>query len=1108
MSGPLHAIMRGQYTQSYQSADERARNRAAAATVLSTLLIGGALYFATTAGTQSARQVAKDASVTKEQKERIKKLQNQVQDLEKEARAAKENADGSRLSLENEKRALADEAERLKTQLREALGEIEQQAQNLALVAQEVANLQAEATRQEQLLGTCASRAATAERTTQSQKEHSEALVQENEKLQKDVQRLTEDAQKAASTAADLEHEKARHKLSLAALEKMGSAVAELRASSAASQQQRMEETESLRKAKDAEKDATRKLESAERSLADVNLQLRSSREERETHKEKARKADETAAQLKSENDALGRLLTERETDQAKLAGLTASVASNKQKIAELERALSDARAEKDRLQKIEIRVADLDRENRRLAEQVARQQQEAESDKIRIGELEAETTNLKGQTARMEALTKSVTALQETLADATKQQTEDHLKILSSSADAAMKEEVAKIAAEAARGFAAVAAEQQVDMVQMCSRTQRMLTLFMKKNAQYVLIISQGMEERAQMKAENAFLGRENQLLAGKARQLLASEENANQKKEAAVAAAEKRGSEANERLIEELKTQITGLDKRASDAESELRVVRAAREEQAELRRKAEASSAKAKEEHDEVARKLNLRIREIEAASDTALQDLSLAKHNSDEYKETIENERAQLDDARSENARLAKENDHLKEQVEQHKRGYGQISASMAAFRKDFSAQAEELGQLKTDAKNATDKIIRSLLRVITDMAQEQLGDDKTGSCRTQEIMIELQRLGVFTESETTNLRQLLSDTINVAIVSSGEVGELRAAEQNYANALLCAPQDIHDAINFVLQDKEAQAAQLAGVAHQNQYQEHVLREQAAKLQEADAKLAGEVQKNQSQEQELGEKTNLVLGQREELERVSKKLGELVLALGSVAEIRSEIRGIVEEHPQDYTALREALGDADPASFLQRNLAHAELVDLYSRLLRRRLSGMAGHLVKTVNFVCKPDNPPVYDVSSEAKLEPLYKWASQNIDSWFHRNERRKRGEVLATTVSFDNDDSRRKVPGGNPVNAHDIAMAQAFGTNPDWHNLSEYAMGQYFVAQRIALVCMLTLARASAISRAARSVTLYQTLSFGPRRIALPKPDSAGDRKQSRKRAFV
>ena len=1133
MSGPLHAIMRGQYTHSYQSADERARNRAAAATVLGTLLIGGALYFATTAGTKSARQVAKDASVTKEQKERIEKLQNKVEDLENEARAAKENAEGSRLSLEKENRTLAGEAENLNTQLQKALWEIEQQAQDLALVAQEASALRAEAIRREQSLGTCATRAATAEKEAKSQRDHSASLLQENEKLQKDVQRLTEDAQKAAFTAAELEHEKGKHKVSAETLEKASNAIAELRASSAASQKQRLEEKENLRKAKEAERHANVQLESASRSLADVQAQLTSSRDEREKDKERARKADETAARLQKENDALGRVVKERETDQARLADLTASVTANKQKIEELERALSDARAENDGLKKFEIRVADLDLENKRLADQVAQQQHAAERDKNRIGELEAETTNLKGQTARMKALTASVTALQKSLADATKQQTEDHLKILSSSADAAMKEKAAEIAEEAARGFAALAAEQQVDMVEMCSRTQKMLTLFMKKNAEYVLIISEGMEERAQMKADNAFLDRENQHLAEKTQQLLESEENAAQKKEAAVAAAEKRGAEANERLIKELKIQIKGLDKRASKAESELRDVRAARDEQADLLRKAEASSAKAKEDHDEVARKLNLRIGEIEAAGDAALQDLSLAKQNSDEYRETLGNERAQLRDARSENARLASENDHLNEQVEQHKKAADQISASMAAFRKDFSDQAEELGKLKTDAKeldklkidakNATDTIIRSLVSVITDMANEQLGVDPTGGWLTRE-MGELQRLGIFTESETANLRQLLSDTISVAITSSREVEELRAAEQNYANALNCAPREIHDTIHFVLQDKEAQAAELAGVSHQNQYQEQVLRDQAAKLQEAYANLAGEVQKNQSQEQALGEKTNLVLGQREELESVSKKLGELVSALGSVDEIRSEINGIAEEHPGDYKGLGQALGDADdPVSFLQSRLSHAELVELYSRLLKRRLSGMAENLVKMVKFVCKLDNSPAYDVSSSAKLEPLYKWASQSIDSWVHRNETRKRGEVLATTVSFDNDYSysqhasgvrqtasrpRRKVPGGNPVDAHNSPMVQAFGTNPDWHNLSEYAMGQYFVAQRIALVCMLTLARASAISRAARSVTLYQTLSFGPRSIALPKADSAGDRKAPRKRAFV
>ena len=82
MSGPLHAIMRGQYAQSFQSADERARNRAAAAVVLGTVLIGGAIYVVTKYGNLSMMQFSDANSVTTKERERIEGYLQQIDELE------------------------------------------------------------------------------------------------------------------------------------------------------------------------------------------------------------------------------------------------------------------------------------------------------------------------------------------------------------------------------------------------------------------------------------------------------------------------------------------------------------------------------------------------------------------------------------------------------------------------------------------------------------------------------------------------------------------------------------------------------------------------------------------------------------------------------------------------------------------------------------------------------------------------------------------------------------------------------------------------------------------------------------------------------------------
>jgi chromosome segregation ATPase len=97
MSGPLHAIMRGQYMPSYQSPDERARNRAAAATVLGVALIGGMIFV----GKEPLMKYLKDREVTKKEKAQMQEILRKVDNLEQElAERTKSHEDAVREAKE------------------------------------------------------------------------------------------------------------------------------------------------------------------------------------------------------------------------------------------------------------------------------------------------------------------------------------------------------------------------------------------------------------------------------------------------------------------------------------------------------------------------------------------------------------------------------------------------------------------------------------------------------------------------------------------------------------------------------------------------------------------------------------------------------------------------------------------------------------------------------------------------------------------------------------------------------------------------------------------------------------------------------------------------
>ena len=148
-------------------------------------------------------------------------------------------------------------------------------------------------------------------------------------------------------------------------------------------------------------------------------------------------------------------------------------------------------------------------------------------------------------------------------------------------------------------------------------------------------------------------------------------------------------------------------------------------------------------------------------------------------------------------------------------------------------------------------------------------------------------------------------------------------------------------------------------------------------------------------------------------------------------------------------------------------------------------------MADQLIQIVTRVCNPEAKyiPRLEVGKateirtlDNEIKALDKWAAKNIDNWLARHrgdDRRTAGHGHHFEFAEPYSGRRKLSNATNPTQSSE--MDASFGTNPACFD-SECAVRKYFEVQRLVLACVITAARASAISRA----EWLMPPAFGPR----------------------
>jgi hypothetical protein len=199
MSGPLHAIMRGQYAQSFQSADERARNRAAAAVVLGTVLIGGAIYVVTKYGKFSLSQFVGEHSVTHAERQANADYKKEITELKRQLYEQTVSRQEASTRLETCIAANAD-----------LTAKLEQKAADLTLLLERLTSHEHEVERQKGLLATCQEISKTAEAEAKTASANATLHLNTIKELSDKNLKLSADSSNLDAATAELAHEKAK----------------------------------------------------------------------------------------------------------------------------------------------------------------------------------------------------------------------------------------------------------------------------------------------------------------------------------------------------------------------------------------------------------------------------------------------------------------------------------------------------------------------------------------------------------------------------------------------------------------------------------------------------------------------------------------------------------------------------------------------------------------------------------------------------------------------------------------------------------------------------------------------------------------------------------
>jgi chromosome segregation ATPase len=608
MSGPLHAIMRGQYAQSFQSADERTRNRAAAAVVLGAVLIGGAIYVATSDGTQRLfAEYVKDHSVTKKQAQELNEKTRRIAELETGLSKKKISLQEAR---EEAKRQLA-ELNTLKADLQTKAAFLAEAATNVTALTQdvdrsqeimsafqrsvEVAQKEAKtsndrATELSGMLSDVKAELAEANRqlmqlsTAETDKKHAteRAALLENEiaRINKDLesaraaieselkekQSANAKAQTAAANAEESqrrlgeEQRATEHQIKLAAglkadVERLAKELEQLRKDNVELQRKTAGATDTEKQAKESLEAKQRELDDASAKIGELRDTNRASLKTSKELELRAVNAEDREAQLTAENERLQATVSGFDRREEEFAKLTTEVRRKTMQIGLLGKHLEASWDVNANLQKTADEVARFQAENMMLKTRLDELSTQTLEANRQVGEFSAQVIAMEREKAAVAKLTETVKQISEKL-------TEYQGAYVEANINADVNAELAKHAEAAARGFAEIAAERLHANVNMGVAADTLLTDFTHRLAAHYGALSTCMNELTRVGSRNAGLDEANKLLTKENEKLRQKLDDAENKKIEAVSSAKEDVEKYSKETRDRLEAQVKNLE------------------------------------------------------------------------------------------------------------------------------------------------------------------------------------------------------------------------------------------------------------------------------------------------------------------------------------------------------------------------------------------------------------------------------------------------------------------------------------------------------------------------------------------------------------------
>jgi chromosome segregation ATPase len=759
MSGPLHAIMRGQYAQSLQSADERTRNRAAAAVVLGAVLIGGAIYFVTSDGTQRMfSKYVEDHSVTKKQAQELNEKTRRIEDLATEL-SQKD------ISLQ----AAREEAERHLAEIKTLKAELENQVARLALAAATVTSLSHDIARSEEIMSSFKQTVEVAQNAAKASAERASDLTNRLDDVRKELARAKDELMQLSAAEADKkfvteraatlereidriknELESARAQTAAELGEKhVATAKAQTAAAKAEESQRRLDEEqlaskhqaqrasdlnaekerlakelEQLRKdnaelqrktagATDAEKQTKESLIAKQKELDDARDNIEKLREENKSSLEKnvaldklARDAEDRGVLLTAENKKLQEIVDGIERRDKEFAELSVAVKSKDVRVELLRLSLEKAWSSNAKLQKTADEVARFKAENEMLKTQLDELSKKTLEANIQVGELSAQVTKLEGENAAVVKLTETVQLISEKLA-------EYQSAYIGANINAEVSAELAKHAEAAVHGLSELAGQRLMDKIQTGVMLDAVITDFTGRLASFYGALSTSMNELTRVNMRIAGLDEENKVLTQRNESLLRAEDGAEKKKNDAVAIGKAEVEKHSKEMQDLLRLQVTQLQEELTEKNDQMETMR-------KEHKKVNDGLIKAATEHKTAKKGLEQQVRELNSRVISLEGEWKAAVELNAKYMQT---EAANVVTLESRDNQIAKLSGEVREAQDEKNGLYEQLRKVEEAYRAaQASGAAHKSGE--DEAKNRSRELEDELKRVRGEVSDKQ------------------------------------------------------------------------------------------------------------------------------------------------------------------------------------------------------------------------------------------------------------------------------------------------------------------------------------------------------------------------------------------------